>query len=201
VYGRNFDYAVMRWESTYFKEEFLESFCGFTPAETEILEDDFGALARSLEQEPRFFMHRDFQSQNIFFKDGNVRIIDFQTAHVGLLAYDVAALLRDSYVTLPKDMREGLLQYYYTAIRETIGVYSEYSQFKEVYTKAAIQRNMQALGAFSFLSGKKKKDWFRTAIPQGLDYLREGLDEVNGLSKIKGIVGSQRIQECVRSIH
>jgi aminoglycoside/choline kinase family phosphotransferase len=200
VYGRNFDFSVMRWESTYFTEEFLESFCGFSSKETAPLDGEFDSLAHSLEKESRFFMHRDFQSQNIIYKNGEVRIIDFQTAHRGLLAYDIAALLRDSYLILPKEMREQLLRYYHSEVKDFVDSYADFRTFREVYSRAAIQRNMQALGAFAFLSGRKKKIWFQRAIPQGLEYLREGLSEVDGLSRLKEIVNSKKVRQCEKLI-
>ena len=53
-------------------------------------------------------MHRDFQSQNIYFKDGKPRFIDFQTATKGLLQYDAVSLLKDAYFKLDENIRDEL---------------------------------------------------------------------------------------------
>ena len=81
--GRSFGYEAFRWETDYFSECFLKRFCGFTVENDEELDREFHLLADTLSREPRYFMHRDFQSQNIYFKDGRVRYIDFQTATRG----------------------------------------------------------------------------------------------------------------------
>ncbi len=201
VYKRVFDYDELRWESDYFSREFLNRFCGLTRKETDGLKDDFDNVALSLIDEPLFFLHRDFQSQNIFFKNGSVRIIDFQTAHRGMLSYDLASLLRDSYVSLSKEMRYRLLKYYYSLLKKRVDVYRDFGTFKRVYLFSAIQRNMQALGAFSFLSWLRKKKWFRKAIPQGLRYLREGLDEIDGFENLKEIIFSSKVTKCLKSIN
>ncbi|HQO77366.1 MAG TPA: hypothetical protein PLG17_02510, partial [Thermodesulfobacteriota bacterium] len=44
-------------------------------------------------------------------------------------------------------------------------------EFHEVYTLASLQRIMQALGAFSFLSRTKGKTWFEQFIPTGVHNL------------------------------
>jgi aminoglycoside/choline kinase family phosphotransferase len=47
--------------------------------------------------------------------------------------------------------------------------------FVKTFHLAGLQRNMQALGAFSFLSMQKGKTEFVQHIPAGLSHLREAL--------------------------
>ncbi len=91
----------------------------------------------------RTFMHRDFQSRNIFLTPSGIRVIDFQTAHCGHSYYDLASLLWDPYVSLPDDIREDSARLY--------GV-EDYTLLK----RFAIQRLSQALAAYRKLSGRKK---------------------------------------------
>jgi aminoglycoside/choline kinase family phosphotransferase len=200
VFERVFDYDVLRWESDYFREEFLERCCGCSKSETGRLEKDFNKLARLLAAEPLYFMHRDFQSTNIFVKEKRIRIIDFQSAHRGMLSYDLAALLRDSYVAISATMENALLLRYHALLCEHTDVYQNEKDFRKVYILSAIQRNMQALGAFSFLSSAKKKAWFFKAIPRALAYLQQGLDEAGTFRAIRNMVYSKRITECVQSM-
>jgi len=200
VYKRVFGYKDFRWESNYFRWSFLEVFCGYSSKETKNLDEDFHNIASCLVDEPLFFMHRDFQSTNIFFKEGYVRIVDFQDAHRGLLTYDLASLLRDAYVSLSREMRNRLFSYYYSMLREKTNLYKDIKKFRRVYVLSAIQRNMQALGAFAFLSKFMKKRWFRKAIPQGVKYLKEGLEEIQDFKVLNEIVNSKRVAKCVKSI-
>ena len=200
VYKRVFGYDVLRWESEYFSLGFLESFCDFSRTDIKKLDKDFHNLSLSLVNEPLFFMHRDFQSQNIVFNNSFVRIIDFQSAHRGMLTYDLASLLRDSYVSLPKEMRDRLIAFYYSLLQEKVDIYRDFKAFRRVYVLSAIQRNMQALGAFYFLSWLRKKKWFLKAIPQGLKYLKEGLDEIGEFKDLNEIANSTKVTKCVSSI-
>jgi aminoglycoside/choline kinase family phosphotransferase len=200
VYRRIFDYDVLRWESDYFRKEFLERLCGCTQSATEKLQDDFHRLARALTAEPLYFMHRDFQSTNIFVRSKRVRIVDFQSAHRGMLSYDLAALLRDAYVPLPRKTRDALFRHYFELLNERSAVYRNLGAFRRVYVLSGIQRNMQALGAFSFLSREKKKRWFLKAIPRALVYLREGLDEAGTFRKLRNMAYSEGIEACVHSM-
>ena len=45
--------------------------------------------------------HRDYHSRNLMLHDEPLYIIDFQDARMGPDTYDLASLLRDSYVDLP----------------------------------------------------------------------------------------------------
>lgn len=200
VFERVFNDEVLRWESDYFRTWFLEGWCGCSRGETGKLERDFQRLARSLANEPRYFMHRDFQSTNIFLRAGEVRIIDFQSAHRGMPSYDLAALLRDAYVTLPAKTRKRLFRLYFSLLQQRTDAYRHEEDFRKAYVLSAIQRNMQALGAFSFLSMVKKKRWFLKAIPRAIVYLQEGLDEAGTFRTIQRMVNTARVKACVQSM-
>lgn len=200
VYKKIFDYDSLRWESNYFMWFFLEEFCKFSENKVKKLDGDFHNLASSLKDEPLFFMHRDFQSTNIFFKNGIVRIVDFQDAHRGLITYDLASLLRDAYVPLSREMRNRLFSYYYSLLRKNTDLYKDINEFRRVYVLSAIQRNMQALGAFVFLWKIVNKRWFKKAIPRGLKYLKEGLEEIGEFNELSEIVNSKKVKRCVKSI-
>ncbi len=98
----------------------------------------------------RTFMHRDFQSRNIFIKGNRIRIIDFQSAHCGHPYYDLASLLWDPYVDLKDDFRHRLAEYYGADM--------------DLLMKFAIQRLAQATAAYRKLS--RKKPFFGQFIPK-----------------------------------
>ena len=70
-----------------------------------------GAAARIVDElaaEPRVLCHRDYHSRNLMWRDGRLSIIDFQDARLGPDTYDLASLLRDSYVDLPEQAVDEL---------------------------------------------------------------------------------------------
>jgi len=175
--GRSFGYEAFRWETDYFTECFLKRFCGLAIDNDEELDREFHQLAASLDSEPRYFMHRDFQSQNIYFKNGRPRFIDFQTATKGLLQYDVASLLKDAYFKLEETLRAELLYFYLETLQSKWGMDIDRENFIRTFHRTGLQRNMQALGAFAYLAMDKGKTDFAAHIPTALFYLRDALKQ------------------------
>lgn len=123
------------------------------------VEAECARLAEAAAQAPaHFFLHRDFQSRNIMVTGERVRFIDFQGGRLGPLAYDLASLLLDPYAALPQAMQEHLLGVYLDALNEQIAYDPE--QFRREYVFLAVQRNLQILGAFAFLSQVRLKPFF-----------------------------------------
>jgi N-acetylmuramate 1-kinase len=173
--NRSFGYEALRWETDYFAECFLRGYCGIEIEHESALDHELHRLAGAVAAEPRYFMHRDFQSKNIHFKDGRVRIIDFQTATCGLLQYDLASLLKDAYAPLQPAERQELLGFYMQELAGRSGLVLDPAAFTSMFHRAGLQRSMQALGAFAFLSMRKGKPEFARYIPAGLAMLNETL--------------------------
>lgn len=176
-----FDTELYRWEQRYFFENCAERYFGIAPA---VLDAGCGrealdAIAVRLAALPRVLVHRDFQSQNIMILDGQACLIDFQGMRPGLGAYDLASLLYDPYVTLSATEREELLL-------TTEGLYAEAGApvgpgFRETVDLCALQRLMQALGAYGFLGLVKEHPQFLAHIPPALASLREIAARIPGL--------------------
>jgi hypothetical protein len=164
-----FDEATYRWEQNYCFENCLGRYFHIAPERLESLSRHpaFGKLARDLANYPPVLVHRDFQSQNIIIWDEQAYLIDFQGMRPGLGAYDLASLLFDPYVSLIEDERAELLGYYL----ERAGVAWSRDEFISVYHKCAIQRLMQALGAYSVIGLLRKKPEFLRHIEPALKLL------------------------------
>jgi NDP-sugar pyrophosphorylase family protein/aminoglycoside/choline kinase family phosphotransferase len=185
---RVFSREYLRWETEYFQKQFLMRHCRLPESLCHDLDAELEALADTVFAHPKVFMHRDFQSQNIMLHAGGVRFVDFQGARIGPVGYDIMSLLRDPYVNISAELRHKLLDYYFHKfIASPLNVYVHSVEDFKVYTAlAGMQRNMQALGAYAFLSHEKGKMQYQKYIPQALIYLREGLDELrNGTCGIK----------------
>ncbi len=185
-----FDYDSLRWETEYFKKEFLINFLKIDNKKLKNIDRDFDELAKGCDKIPKLFMHRDFQSTNIFIKNKKIRITDFQTAHIGPFTYDLSSLLEDPYVRLSKKLKDKLLKYYFYKIRRKFKGLS-YDEFYNFYLLTSMQRLMQALGAYSFLSLRKNKKWFKKFVRPGLKNLKSILKEVEGFENIKNIMEIQ----------
>ena len=145
-------------ESGYFKESFCRDLLGIENF-PKGLTDEFKLLAGRAGRQPAvYFLHRDFQSRNLMVFNDEVRIIDFQGGRLGPLGYDLASLLIDPYAALPEDLQQELLEHYlYHLCKYGLDELA----FLKGYPSLAIQRNLQILGAFAFLSHQKEKIFFR----------------------------------------
>ncbi|HBR21799.1 MAG TPA: hypothetical protein DD713_04425 [Nitrospiraceae bacterium] len=166
--NRVFDYEHFRWETEYFIERFLKGIKKIEIGNPTALQNEFHSLAAKADSLPKTIVHRDFQSQNIMITKGRPRLIDYQGMRIGPPAYDIASILWDPYYRLKDNTRERLLEYY-------SGEMAKHHRPipLESIILCRLQRHMQALGAYGFLSAVKGKRYFLKHIPEGLRLLKE----------------------------
>jgi len=173
---RIFDYEHLRWETGYFVERFVSGIRNIKIANELLLNDDFHRLAEKVDSFHKTAIHRDFQSHNIMVTKGeSPGIIDYQGARIGPPAYDVVSLLWDPYFRLDDDMRERLLDFYIKRMSENSRWFRQ-NEFRETLVPCRMQRHMQALGAYGFLSSVKGKKYFLKYVPEGLRLLKKDIE-------------------------
>lgn len=187
-----FDADLYRWEQNYFFENCAGRVFGFDAAEIEPQAsrarlDEIACLLAAL---PRVLVHRDFQSQNIMVFDGRAFLIDFQGMRPGVAQYDLASLLYDPYVAMPEPEREALLGDYVALCSEA--GYAVPSDFREVFDLCALQRLMQALGAYGFLGLVRERPHFLEHIPAAMASLREVVARIPGLEDLQTLLARCR---------
>lgn len=145
-------------ESGYFLQACCTDFLGLDFDRAAVTAECALLAAEAARAPARFFLHRDFQCRNIMLQGNRVSFIDFQGGRLGPLAYDLASLLLDPYAALPQNMRQHLIAVYLEALQEEISY--DVDQFHREYILLALQRNLQILGAFAFLSHMRGKSFF-----------------------------------------
>jgi aminoglycoside/choline kinase family phosphotransferase len=180
-----FDATLYRWEQGYFFENCLGRIFHVDEKELAALAalPALHDIAMRLDARPRVLVHRDFQSQNIIIRDGLAHLIDFQGMRPGLAEYDIASLLYDPYVTLGADERHELLDYYEATRRQADAAVAP--DFRDVLCLCAIQRLMQALGAYGFLGLVKGNNAFLEHVPAAIAALRSLVAETPGLAELR----------------
>ena len=171
-----YDRTVMqKYEAHYFRDSFLKGLLGHKGPWPGI-ETAFDHLAEMASRaDGQFFMHRDFQSRNIMVDGEKIGIIDWQGGRLGPLAYDLASLLIDPYVLLSDLQKQQIYDAYVARIKDHNPAWA--GPFERDYPYLAIQRNLQILGAFSFLSKVMKKNRFEAYIPHALKTLESLIDQ------------------------
>lgn len=180
-----FDAPLYRWEQNYFFENCLGRFFGVAPEQlSELMAlPALGQIAEQLAERPRVLVHRDFQSQNIIIRNGQAHLIDFQGMRPGLAEYDLASLLFDPYVTFSRAECEELLADY--ASKREAGGKPVAPDWRATFRLCAIQRLMQALGAYGFLGLVKGNTTFLDYIPAAMQSLRSLVGEIPELEKLR----------------
>jgi NDP-sugar pyrophosphorylase family protein/aminoglycoside/choline kinase family phosphotransferase len=178
---RVFDYAYFRWETEYCIEEFIRGVRNMNDAVTWELDRELCQIAEEADAFHKTIIHRDFQSQNVMVAKGETpRIIDYQGMRIGPPAYDVASLLWDPYYRLESELRERLLFYYLDEVSRKRMPGLSRDDFMSSLIICRIQRHMQALGAYGFLSHKKGKRYFLKFAGEGVRLLKEDMNGLQG---------------------
>ena len=175
---RVFDYDYLRWETTYFLDRFVTGLRKREIENRRALDADLHRLAEHVDGVAKTIIHRDFQCQNIMIHAGVPRFIDYQGARMAPPAYDVASVLWDPYYRLDDSVRERLLGYYVSEMTRSAATAFDEASFMQSLIPCRLQRHMQALGAYGFLSAVKGKKYFLKHVPEALRLLKADVVEV-----------------------
>ena len=180
-----FDAALYKWERELFAEQCLRGHFGM--ALPGAVEAELEQVAGRLLAEPPALVHRDFQSSNLIMvpsasgKNGGAApvIIDFQGMRIGPAAYDLASLLYDPYVDLRDGERRALAALYAKKANRP--------DIAGVLPFAAVERLVQALGAYGRLTAAGNSEFARHILPALENLLavadEAGLDATGALAE------------------
>lgn len=186
----SFGPALYKWERDLFENEAVKGRFGYDKLPDAVraeLED----VARRLEGARPVLVHRDFQSSNVLLRaDGSPAVIDFQGMRLGPAAYDLASLLYDPYVSLAEGDRAALAKIYAKAAPEV-------AEAAALLPFAAVQRLVQALGAYCRLAGVGQPAFTRQILP-ALSNLLAAADEAD-LDAVGGFVEDLLAREKMRT--
>lgn len=187
-----FDAELYRWEQDYFFENCLARYFKLDPRQIaeQCNRDALNEIAGVLNRQPRVLVHRDFQSQNILMNEGRAYLIDFQGLRPGLMQYDLASLVYDPYVPLTTTQREDLVDGFIERASEAGIDLSR--DFLTILDLCAVQRLMQALGAYGFLGLVKERVQFIEHIPAALASLTEVARRIPSLADLVRLLENLR---------
>jgi aminoglycoside/choline kinase family phosphotransferase len=173
-----FDVEKLTWELEFFVKHYVIAYRGAAPTEPErdALRGEWSAIVEELAGEPRVLCHRDYHSRNLMLHEGALYIIDFQDARMGPDTYDLASLLRDSYVDLTPAQVDELIAFF-LALKTGSGepTRAEEAEFRRRFDLMALQRNLKALGTFGYQTSTRANPVYIQYMPRTLNHVRARL--------------------------
>ena len=127
-----------------------------------ILKKELDKVYKKLYFKNTTFVHKDFHASNIMINNRTYGLIDSQDAIIGNPLYDVASLIDDVRVKLPKKLQENLIKFYHhkSKLRR-----EKYQNIKNDYDILSIQRNLKILGIFVRLYKRDNKPNYLKYLP------------------------------------
>lgn len=182
-----FDVEKLTWELDFFVRHFLEGYRGATlsAGERSALAAEWQIIVEELASEPPVLCHRDYHSRNLMLYHGSLHIIDFQDARMGPDTYDLASLLRDSYVDLTDRELDELIAYF-LALKGP----SDQPTFRRRFDLMAAQRNLKALGTFGYQTLTRRNPVYIQYMPRTLRYVRTNLDKYPRFARLRELLAA-----------
>lgn len=174
-----YDRSLLLTEMALFRDWLLEKHLGIKldVAQVSALENGFNQLVGSALQQPQVCVHRDFHSRNLMVCEShNPGILDFQDAVIGPVTYDLVSLLRDCYISWPRERVEAWVAgYYELALQSGILRREQGSEadFLRWFDWMGVQRHLKAAGIFARLNHRDGKPGYMEDIPRTLGYVTE----------------------------
>lgn len=173
----NYDADLLNREMALFPEWYLAKHLKLvlTSEQQHVIEQCFHLLTESALQQTRVWVHRDYHSRNLMVTTENSPgILDFQDAVTGPVTYDLVSLLRDCYISWPRQQVEDWVNGYYQLAGESgIAMPDEKEEFLRWFDLMGVQRHLKATGIFARLCHRDGKSDYLKDIPRTLAYVDE----------------------------
>ncbi len=101
------------------------------------------------------FVHKDFEFVNLFFLENyeshlQCGIIDFQSAFIGFIGWDLLSLLENPRINFTRDYNDKLIKYFY----DNTSIIENFDTFREQYYVLSLARQTRLLGRWRKLLSK-----------------------------------------------
>jgi len=189
-----FDVEKLTWELHYFEKHFLEGErrCSPTTEDRATLARTFHDLAGEMTSWPRVLCHRDFHSRNLMLHRNELYWLDFQDARLGPATYDLASLLRDSYVDIGEDFVAARAEEFRGRWLADLTP----AEFSRRFELTCLQRNMKALGTFGYMASVKGRGFYLDYVPRTLEYVRTNLERHAELDAMRRVLARHLPELC-----
>lgn len=170
-----FDHAFMMKEMNLCPEWFLNAYLALelNHEESTLLQQSMEWIATEVAQQPFTFIHRDYHSRNLMLvnEQADLGVIDFQDAMRGPCTYDLVSLLKDCYISWPREKILEWVAFFYT--QSTYSAHYSLNAFVRAFDLCGLQRHLKVLGVFARLHLRDNKPGYLKDLPLTLKYVLE----------------------------
>jgi N-acetylmuramate 1-kinase len=176
LFELSFDHEKLMQEMDFTFKFFFERYLKVNSPDMElILREELSKICKRIADQPMVPTHRDFHSRNIMVIEGEMVIIDFQDARMGLPQYDLVSILDDCYYDLVEGNREKLKKLYFDNLPANAHGQGNYQDFCDFYDDMLIQRVFKAVGSFSYIYATRQDLRYLKYIGFGMEKIRKTL--------------------------
>ena len=143
-------------------------------------------------------VHRDYMPRNLMVGEPNPGILDFQDAVRGPIAYDMASLLRDAFISWDEEVElDWTVRYWQAARKAKLPVPDDFGEFWRQLEWMGLQRHLKVLGIFCRLKHRDGKPRYSEDLPRFFAYAHKVASRYNGLRPLarllEPLMGAERV--------
>jgi N-acetylmuramate 1-kinase len=170
-------------------------------SQSQTIADAFEFLIAAGLAQPTVFVHRDYHSRNLMVVTRrNPGVLDFQDALRGPIGYDLVSLLKDCYISWPRERVERWVSEYRDLLRTRGGpIAGSEREFLRWFDLIGVQRHIKVLGIFARLWYRDGKNGYLRDLPLTLEYVRDTCRRYPELADLSQLIEERFVPELPRA--
>jgi aminoglycoside/choline kinase family phosphotransferase len=171
-----YDATLLRRELELFPDWYVARHLQYTLSDRQraVLERMFETILAANLAQGRVFVHRDYMPRNLMVATPNPGILDFQDAVFGPIAYDVASLIRDAFISWDEARAlDWTIRYWERARAARLPVPDDFGRFWRGVEWMGLQRHLKVLGIFARINYRDGKPGYLADTPRFVNYVRD----------------------------
>ena len=187
-----FDEALLLRDAELFEQWFVQRHLGLQLdcGDVETLQLGLRRLMDNALSQAQVPVHRDFMLRNLMPVADGPAVLDFQDLVVGPVAYDIASLMRDAFLSWPEArVADWVGQYHARALAAGIPVPKDLATFARDVDFIGVQRHLKILGIFCRLHYRDGKSRYIADLTRFVTYLDNVLPRHAALAPLAELFG------------
>lgn len=157
----------------------------------------YRSIADRCAAQAQVFVHSDYMPRNLMVAAPLPGVLDFQDAVLGPIAYDIASLYRDAFMSWDEEqVLDGTIRYWDAARHAGLPVPAQFGTFYEDVEWTGLQRHLRILGVFARLQYRDHKPHYLEDAPRFLGYVRHTCRRYSTLSPLIRLLDELHIGEA-----